>query len=194
MKLRIAVAALALLMGGVMTSFAKGGATMPAKRKILVVYYSKTGNTEKVAKDVAAKLNADIEKITDLTDRSGVMGYLRGGRDAMKKRPTEIGPLQKNPADYDITVIGTPVWGWNMTPAVRAYITKTKGQLKEVAFFTTAGGTKAEKIVPSMEELSGKKAYAWIGFVGGDLKNAKKYDEKVNDFATALAGQGTYLP
>lgn len=33
--------------------------------KILIVYYSKTGNTEKIVKEIISNLNADAEKIID---------------------------------------------------------------------------------------------------------------------------------
>ena len=32
-------------------------------KKILVIYYSRTGNTKKVAEDLARKLHADIEEV-----------------------------------------------------------------------------------------------------------------------------------
>lgn len=108
---------------------------MTADKKILVAYYSKTGNTERVAKEIAVRLGADIEKITDLKKRSGILGYIFGGRDAMKKRPTEIGELQKNPAEYDLIIMGSPVWSWNATPAITTYINKTRGRIKNAAFF-----------------------------------------------------------
>jgi len=151
-------------------------------KKILVVYYSRSGNTERVAKDIAARLNADIEKITDNKDRSGFFGYMSAGKAAAFEKPTTIGAMQKDPADYDLTIMGTPTWSWNMTPAIRTYITMYKDKLKKVAFFTTAGGTKPDKIVVKMELLAGKKSVAFTGFNRGELKNEKVYNEKLNAF------------
>ncbi|MHB9155725.1 MAG: flavodoxin family protein [Endomicrobiales bacterium] len=106
-------------------------------KKILVVYYSRTGTTGRVAKDIAARLDADIEKITDLKKRSGAAGRLYAGRDAVRRSTTEIGPVEKNPADYDLTVIGTPIWAGNMTSAVRTYLGNTKTRVKNIACFST---------------------------------------------------------
>ena len=39
------------------------------KNKILVVYYSKTGNTKKIGEELAKKLNADVEEVIDLKNR-----------------------------------------------------------------------------------------------------------------------------
>ena len=157
-------------------------------KKILVVYYSRTGNTKKVAEDIARGLNADIERIIDKKDRSGAGGYLKAGRDATKERLTDIAPIINNPAKYDLIVIGTPVWGWNMTPAVRAYITGNKASFKEAAFFTTAGGTKPDRIVGKMETLAGLKTKTFTGFFAGDFKEGNRavYDKKLSGFIEGL--------
>ena len=84
--------------------------------KALVVYYSRSGVTRKVAQALAAALGAEIEEIVDTKDRSGAGGWLKAGADASLKRLTAIQPMTKDPAGYDLVVIGTPVWGWTMTP------------------------------------------------------------------------------
>jgi flavodoxin len=157
-------------------------------KKVLVVYYSRTGNTKKVAEDVARMLNADIEQLIDKKDRSGAGGYMVAGKDAATEKLTEIEPAKNDPAKYDMVVIGTPVWAWNMTPAVRTYIANNKAAIKKVAFFTSAGGTKPDKIVSKMETLAGKKAIASAGFFDSDHKekNRARYEEKLNTFVASL--------
>lgn len=158
-----------------------------AMKKILVVYYTRTQITEGVAKDIAQKLNADIEAITEKDkDRSGLFGYLRAGWEASQCKASEINTPTKNPQDYDLVIIGTPIWAWKMTPAVRAYISSYKDKIKKVAFFTTAGGTAADDIVKAMEELSGKKPEAWASFVRKELKDKAVYDEKIKKFVDTL--------
>lgn len=168
-------------------TFCAGEADTTAKdKKVLVVYYSKTGNTERVAKDVASALHADIEKVIDKKKRKGFFAFFVSGRDAMKKRKTELGPLQKDPADYDLVVLGTPVWAWNITPAIRTYLDMNKEKLKNTAYFITAGGTPAEKIIPSCEEVTGKKCLAYAGFTAKDLRDEKRYKEKLARFIEEL--------
>ncbi|MBN1621031.1 MAG: hypothetical protein JW871_00380 [Endomicrobiales bacterium] len=172
---------------------AKSGATKDYKdqeeqampnNKTLVVYYSRTGNTRRVAGDIAKELNADIEEIVDKKDRGGAKGYVVAGKDAATEKTTDIGKMEKNPADYELVIIGTPIWCWKMTPAVRTYIEKYKEDFKEVAFFTTSGGMKPDKIAKSMEELAGKKGLGFFGVFEKDLKDKNKdiYKKKVDDF------------
>jgi flavodoxin len=159
------------------------------KKKILVVYYSRSGNSKKVSLDLAGRLGADTEEIIDKKDRSGAGGYFIAGKDAMMGNLADIEPLKKDPSKYDLVIIGTPIWSWDMTPAVRTYITQKKSSMKEVAFFTLSGSTKYEKTVKNMETLSGKKAKASTGFVDSNLKEGdkKRYEEIMTSFIEALS-------
>lgn len=154
--------------------------------KTLVAYYSKTGNTERLAKEIASKLGADIEKIADKKSRKGILGFISGGRDAMKKQTTEIEATAKNPADYDLIVIGTPVWASDMTPAIRTYIDKNKGSLREWAFFVTSVNTEPEKMVAEIEGIIGKKSIASVGLNSQELKKEEVYNKKITEFIEAV--------
>ena len=153
------------------------------KPKILVVYYSRTGTTEKIGGLLAVALDADQEKVVDKKDRSGLWGYLVAGKDAGFKNLTEIGKLKYDPADYDLVIIGTPIWAWKMTPAIRTYINKYKDKLRNVVFYTTSGGTSYEDVVPEMEKYMGHKAMLKNGFFEKEVnKDSKEMVRKLNKF------------
>ncbi len=161
---------------------------MPVKPRTLVVFYSRTGHTRKVTEDLALLLGADVEELIDKKARAGMSGYLGAGKDALGEKLTELGPLKFNPADYELVVIGTPVWSWNMTPAVRTYLSAHKAVFGTVAFFTLSGKTAPDKIVKKMEVLTGKTARAFAGFVDADLKDQNRavYEGKIRAFADKL--------
>lgn len=163
---------------GPATSFQK----IETGKKILVVYYSRTGNTERVAHDIAGSFGADIEKVRDKKDRSGCIGWIVSGFEGMSKKNTYIEATSYDPAKYDMVIIGSPVWSWNITPAIRSYIEQNKQNFREVAFFITAGSTSAEKVVPYMEQLCGKKAVAYVGFVSKELEKRDIYSKKLAIF------------
>jgi menaquinone-dependent protoporphyrinogen IX oxidase len=54
---------------------------------------------------------------------------------------------------YSKIFIGSPVWGWNLVPAVRSYLAAAKLQGKPVAFFCTMGGSGDKKTFESMRQL-----------------------------------------
>jgi flavodoxin len=108
--------------------------------KSLVVYYSRTGKTKFVAESIATNLGADLEEIVDLKKRTGPVGWLMGGKDATRKNQTEIAQTTKTPQDYDLIIIGTPIWAWSPTPAVRTYVQKNNLAGKKVALFYSSDG------------------------------------------------------
>ena len=59
---------------------------------ILCVYYSRTGNTEKLMQEIAADLNGELLKLDDGVDRSGLRGWLRSGLQAMSRRLPAVKP------------------------------------------------------------------------------------------------------
>jgi flavodoxin len=164
--------------------------------KILVVYYSKTGNTKQVAEDIAKKLNADIEQIIDLKDRSGTAGYLEAKKDAIAGNLTKIDKIKKNPTDYDCVVIGNPVWYNTITPAIRTYINNNKNSLKIIAYFTTALSSPVDETAPIFEKAAGQKVIASEGFLQKELsiKKKKAYDKKINAFAYRIVKEMKKIP
>lgn len=148
---------------------------------ILVVYYSRSGNTKRVAEDLASILGADIESIEDRKAGRGVLGWVMMGNNGLFKKETVISPIKNNPGDYDLIIIGTPRYV-DMSPAVRTYVNKYKSEIRELACFVTAGENKHNSIISSMRELYGKDIYADTGFVLKDFKNSDSYKKIMNDF------------
>jgi flavodoxin len=114
--------------------------------KSLVVYYTRTGNTKFVAETIAAELGSDIEEVIDLKKRGGTLGYMAAGRDATGEKLTEIAPTKQVPKDYDLIIVGTPVWAWRPSAAIRTYLSKNDLSGKKVALFFTMDGKLREAI------------------------------------------------
>ena len=153
--------------------------------KLLVAYYSRTGRTQTIAQALAKQLGADIDEIVDHKKRTGLLGWLRAGRDAGSRRLTEIA-VKRSPAGYDTLVLGSPIWNRNMTPAARTYLTNHKMAGKRIAFFFTSGGNKIEKAVKEMQDLA--KGASVLGTLDVTQEEVKRgqYEEKVKAFADKL--------
>jgi hypothetical protein len=100
--------------------------------KTLVVFYSRSGTTRRIAVALSDVLKCDLEEITEPKPRTGFLGYMRSLLEARRKRPSIIAPKKYDVSSYDLVVIGTPVW--SLSSPVRAYLMATAGQLPEVAF------------------------------------------------------------
>lgn len=153
--------------------------------KSLVVYYSRSGNTKRVAVAISRVLGSDIEEIVDTKDRSGLIGWLSAGRDAFLKEPAVIKKMKMNPSKYKVIIIGTPTWSFTITPAIRAYIAKYGRRFRKVAFFCTNDGTSPKRIFRTMEELCGKKPLASLHVLKRGVKSGIYY-EKVKKYTRSI--------
>lgn len=157
--------------------------------KILVVYYSRTGHTEQVAMALAEKLGADIEPIREKRSRLGFMEYWRSGRESLFGILPTIEPSQYDPADYDLVILGSPVWASQPSTPMRAFLAANRDKLKAVACFVTLGGSGAQKTLGRMADAAGLPAIASFSATERDLKTGA-WKNGMERFAEAIAGKG----
>src|SRR5262249_55236616 len=153
--------------------------------RILVVYYSRTGTTRKVAESVAAALQCGSEEIVEDRSRRGNLGYLRSLFEAIRKVPSHTIAEPEDPSTYDLIVIGPPVWAWSVSSPVRAYMTAARTRLPAVAFFCTMGGAGAEKAFAQMQALAGKSPAACLAVKAHDVASAS-YGPELEAFVETL--------
>ena len=147
--------------------------------KILIVYYSRTNVTKDIANRLQKELDCDIEEITDGGKYDGRLGYIKGGMNASMGRTSDIDPISKNPSDYDLVIIGTPVWASNMATPVYTYLIKYNDQIKKMASFCTCISGGYEKALEKIAEVSGKTQVSTMFLNAKDVKNPT---EKINTF------------
>ena len=153
--------------------------------KRLVVYYSRTGTTKRIGEEIATALGADVDEIVDQKSRNGPIGWLKSGRDAIWQTLTDI-TVQKSPKDYDMIIIGTPIWSGKMTPAVRTYLTNNHFGNKKVAFYTTQGSDDSPKTVTEMESMvAPSKVIGTLRIKQEDIKTSR-YEARLLAFVEQL--------
>ncbi len=157
--------------------------------KTLIVYYSRTGVTRTVAEALGERLAADVEEIRDAKKRTGALGSLGAGKDAMMRRLTEISEATHDPAGYDLVVIGTPVWAFTMAPAVRTYLAKHGHAVAKAASFCTMGGSGDKRTFQHVSELLGKKPTATLALLEKEVRSGA-FAEKLDGFVAALGEVG----
>jgi len=111
-------------------------------KKVLVVYYSLTGNTKMIAEAIAESIDSDIlelKPVKELNADSG-MKYFWGGFQATMKKKPKLEEFDINPLDYELIILGTPVWAWTISPPIRSFLSMFKLSGKKVALWTCSGG------------------------------------------------------
>jgi flavodoxin len=130
--------------------------------RVLVVYYSRSGNTRKLAQAVALAGRFDLEELREPRDRSGLLGYLRSGFEATFERRATIAPIELDPAGYDLVAIGTPVWNAALSSPVRTFLEEQRGSIARAAFFATLGGRGVGRAFRQMAEALGRPPVATL--------------------------------
>jgi len=132
--------------------------------KALVIYYSRTGTTRKVAEMIAKELKADILEIVSTQNRDGILALMRSGFEAFSKRLPPIKDIKADFSKYDRILLGTPVWVGTMASPVRTFLTRYKNKFPDVpiAFFCTMGGnvSKAFKQMADVLEKEPRTTFA----------------------------------
>ena len=120
--------------------------------KMLVLYYSQTGNTKAVAEEIANKLGADIEEITmvDPYDPDFQATIDR----CMKEREQEIlptiNPVKADLTNYDVIFLGYPVWFGTYAPPVITFLKDADLSGKKIVPFCTFGSGGLESSVKDL--------------------------------------------
>jgi flavodoxin len=154
--------------------------------KILVVFYSRSGNTGRVAEEIRDSLECEIEEIIDTKNRSGILGYLRSARDGMNQKLTVLKDIINDPSKYDLLIIGTPLWGGHVSTPVRTYIHENQANFKNSpAFFCTAGGENFNGAFNDMRELCGVAPVETLGVRAKEVKDGS-YKSKVAEFTKKI--------
>ena len=93
----------------------------------LCVYYSRTGATEKLMKEIASELKCELVKLDDGVDRSGLGGWLRSGMQAM-------------------------VWAGRCSAPVRSFLTQYGEELRRTAYvITRSSDIRYEEVFDQMD-------------------------------------------
>ena len=109
--------------------------------KMLVLYYSQTGNTKAVAEAIQAKTGADIEAVVSMNPYDGDYNSTiqRCLNEMQAGTYPEIQPLNSNLAEYDVVFIGYPVWFGTYAPPIETLLNTADLKGKKVVPFCTFG-------------------------------------------------------
>ena len=139
---------------------------------ILVVYYSRTGTTRRIAEMLAAELGADIEPIREQgvdVSRAGMRGYLRSLIDVLCRRRVSIMPALHDPSHYEIVVTGSPVWASHASAPALAWLAEHGGQIRHLALFCCLGGSGAVAALKQLADVAHKTPFATCAITSHEL-------------------------
>jgi len=159
--------------------------------KILIVFYSLTGNTKKLAMAIAAAAGGDLLEIKTKKEipGNGFAKYWAAGLQIIKRGLPELLPADKNPGNYDLIFLGTPVWAATLAPAVHSFLLGSKLKNKKIALFCAHGGDNPGKAFEELRKgLTGNEIVGQLDFkmdmipsqqLSANLKRAADWARKI---------------
>lgn len=131
-------------------------AQTPESKKILIVYFSQSGNTETIARQIQKAAGGDIfrletaipypEKYQTLVDQAK-KEIEAGYKPALKDKAV-------NPEPYDIIFLGSPSWWSTIAPAVSSFLSAYDFAGKTIIPFITHEGSRMGRAVADIKKLA----------------------------------------
>ena len=158
--------------------------------KSLILYYSRSGTTAKVANALGTALCAYVVEIKCPRYQGGWFGYLRAGYDSVKGRlpPIDVPDLLFD--DYDLVIIGAPIWTSYPALPLRSFLARKPKLPSRIAVFLTYGGhSPADKAINMVEGLLSVPLETSLE-VPHDQVVKGQYSDAIDTFITKLTTIG----
>ncbi|TIO77189.1 hypothetical protein [Mesorhizobium sp.] len=154
----------------------------------MIVVYSRTGNTLKVAKALAGTLGAEIAVIRCQRNYEGAIGFLRGVVDSVMRHKPLIDVAQFAAQPHDLMVIAGPIWAGRAAAPVMAFLAGRPKLPGRVALLLTHGGSNPAKALAEVEALVSGPLAARLALKEADIKG-DRFSAPLGDFARKAMGE-----
>lgn len=143
-----------------------------------VLYFTRTGNSKRVANKIADKIGVKPLEITDNKNWKGAFNYIKGGYYAMLNKSVEISVADEY-KKLDNYIIVSPLWAGGPAPAIRTFLKRIPNE--KVTLVITCDGSDADSAIKKYESKVGKFSSGY-----GIVKKLKNEDKLIDDIVKSL--------
>ena len=118
----------------------------------LVVFFSRSGNTEIMARKIAELKQADILPLQSARNRIGLFGHIEALQDA-RNTSADIRPKTVDLSGYDTVYIGSPVWLYSPAPQVYEFAKSNDFSGKKVILFNSMNSKFEQKYIDDFARI-----------------------------------------
>lgn len=83
-----------------------------------VLFFTRTGNSKRIAEKLADKLSCQIIEVTDNMNWNGILGFIKGGYYASRNKVVVI-KTSPELVDYDELIVISPMWANGLAPDIK---------------------------------------------------------------------------
>ena len=152
--------------------------------KKLVAYFSASGTTAKVAKNLANAAGAELYEIKPAVpySRADLNWQDKQSRSSVEMRDKssrpELADTDANIAEYETVFIGFPIW-WYIAPTIiNTFLEAYDFSGRKIVLFATSGGSGFGKAVASLQPSAPKAT-----IIEGEILNGSPSEAKLKAFA-----------
>lgn len=122
--------------------------------KCLVIYYSQTGTTQKVAEELVRMLNADTLRIEAEQPYNGTYAETieRCKKEMGNEELPKLKPINTELEDYDVVFLGYPIWFGTYARPIASLLTEVDFAGKKVVPFCTFGSGGLETSIKDLKQ------------------------------------------
>jgi hypothetical protein len=135
-------------------------------RQVLVVVYSYTGTSRRVAQLLAAERGWPIGEVIDAKPRTG---WLRCVLDSVFRRRPAIRYAGPDPAAFDAVVFVSPIWVEGLSAPMRTFVAEQAAKLREFAVVSVMGSKGAANAVAEISRRIGRPPLLHAAFKRDEL-------------------------
>ena len=129
---------------------------------------------------IAGELNAELVELTDGKNRKGSLRAIAACFAAVRKTTPALKPFdtERTLEDYDLVILGTPVWAGRCSVVMRAFLKEYGPRLSKVAYVITRGSKRRyEEVCQQMDLYTNEPGVCWatlqVGSAGEEFWRAE---------------------
>ena len=126
-----------------------------------VVYFSRSGNSKRVAEQISTKLGFELIALEDQMNWNGFLGYMKAGYYTIKNKPVPM-TLSSQPSDTSNLIVVSPLWAGGPAQVVRQFLDEKP--LDTISLVLTSNASVAN-------DLPNREKYAYVGDIVKKMKN-----------------------
>ena len=149
---------------------------------VLVAYFSVSGQTKKLAMNLANVLSADIKEIepVNIYTNADLNWMNKNSRSSVEMKDLKSRPKIKEMGDldyYDTVYVGFPIWWYREPSIIDTFLESYDFSNKKIVLFATSGGSGIDGAIKNCKTLKGN-----LNIIGGKKLSANTSVDDINRF------------
>lgn len=123
---------------------------------IKVLFFTRTGNSRRIAEKLANKLSCQIIEVTDNMNWNGIWGFIKGGYYASRNKVVAIKTSAEIEA-YDELIIVSPLWVGGLAPDIKELLKIVEKDKVHLVVASKGSNIKDESGYKSVDSIINSK-------------------------------------